>query len=100
MGAMLQFVLLFFCWLAALATLLVFLETWVGLSNRSRFVARRASGAYGVITVFIPMHGSSEKMERTIRSVYAQSYPFIEIVLIHCEEEHRLGKLARHFRAV
>jgi len=100
MGALLQFVLLFVCWLAALATLLVFLETWVGLSNRSRFIARRASGTYGVITVFIPMHGSREKIERTIRSVYGQSYPFIEIVLIHHEEDHHLARLAKEFRLI
>src|SRR5256885_2204147 len=34
MGAWFQFPLLFLCWLAALATLLVFLETWFGLSGR------------------------------------------------------------------
>src|SRR5579862_7210094 len=100
MGAMLQFVLLFVCWLAALATLLVFLETWVGLSNRSRFIARRASGAYGVITVFVAMRGSREKMERTIQSVYSQSYPFIELVLVYCEEAHSLARLAKDFRLV
>src|SRR2546428_13893975 len=98
MGALLQFVLLFVCWLAALATLLVFLETWVGLSNRSRFIARRASGAYGVITVFVPMRGPREKVERAIRSVYSQSYPFIELVLIYCEEDQELAKLAKNFR--
>jgi hypothetical protein len=98
MGALLQFLLLFVCWLAALATLLVFLETWVGLSNRSRFVARRASGPYGVITVFVPMRGSQEKVERTIRSVYSQSYPFIELVLVYWEEDQPLAKLAADFR--
>ena len=64
MGSLLPFALLFMCWLAALATLLVFLETWFGLSGRNRFLARRASGAYGVISVFIPMHGAAEKVER------------------------------------
>lgn len=100
MGAVLQFLLLFVCWLAALATLLVFLETWVGLSTRSRFVARRASGPYGVITVFIPMRGPREKVERTVRSVYGQSYPFIELVLIYCEEDQQLAKVAKDFRGV
>src|SRR5215470_6225258 len=100
MGAILQFVLLFVCWLTALATLLVFLETWVGLSDRSRFIARRASGTYGVITILVPMTGRREKVERAIRSIYAQSYPFIEIILIHCEEDRQLAKLARDFRVV
>src|SRR5437879_5216985 len=99
MGALFQFVLLFVCWLAALATLLVFLETWFGLSRRNRFVARRASGAYGAITVFVPMHGRREKVERTLRSVFDQSYPFIELVLIYCEEDRQFAQLADEFRS-
>jgi len=67
MGSVLQFTLLFVCWLAALATLLVFLESWFGLSGRGRFTVRRASGAYGVISVFVPMHGSSAKVARAVR---------------------------------
>jgi len=100
MGALIQFVLLFVCWLVALATLLVFLETWVGLSGRNRFIARRASGAYGVITVFVPMHGARKKIEQALRSIYGQSYPFLELVLIYHEEDQQLTKLARDFRAV
>src|SRR5881396_3660906 len=99
MGSVLQFGLLFLCWLAALATLLVFLETWFGRSGRNRFLARRASGAYGVITVFVPMHGPAEKVERAIRSVFSQSYPFIELVLIYPEEDRRFAQMAKDFRA-
>lgn len=96
---MLQFALLFVCWLAALATLLIFLETWFGFSGRNRFMARRASGAYGVITVFVPMHGSAEKVEEAIRSIFGQSYPFIELVLIYCEEDRRFVQMAKEFRS-
>ena len=99
MGFLLQSGLLFFCWLAALATLLIFLETWFGISGRSRFIARRASGAYGVITIFVPMYGSREKVERTLRSIFGQSYPFIELVLIYCEEEAQFSQMAKDFRA-
>lgn len=99
MGSVLQFVLLFVCWLAALATLLVFLETWFGISGRNRFLARRASGTYGVISVFVPMHGSTEKVEKTIRSIFGQSYPFIELVLVHYEEELRFTQMAKEFRS-
>src|SRR2546423_7863148 len=99
MGSFLQFALLFVCWLAALATLLVFLETWFGISGRNRFLARRASGAYGVITVFVPMQGAAEKVERTIRSVFEQSYPFIELVLVYCEEDRRFAQMVKEFRA-
>jgi glycosyltransferase involved in cell wall biosynthesis len=98
MGFLLQSGLLFFCWLAALATLLIFLETWFGLSGRSRFIARRASGAYGVITIFVPMYGSREKVERTLRSIFGQSYPFIELVLIYSEEDAQFAQMAKDFR--
>ena len=99
MGSLLQFALLFVCWLAALATLLVFLETWFGTRGRNRFLARRASGAYGVITVFVPMQGAAEKVERAIRSVFDQSYPFIELVLIYCEEDRRFAQMAKDLRS-
>ena len=100
MGAWFQFPLLFLCWLAALATLLVFLETWFGLSGRNRFIARRASGAYGVISVFVPMYGRREKVEQTLRSVLGQSYPFVELVLIYSEENRQLAELAAEVRAL
>ena len=99
MGSLLQFALLFVCWLAALATLLIFLETWFGISGRNRFLARRSSGAYGVITVFVPMQGAAGKVERTIRSVFGQSYPFIELVLIYCEEDSCFTQMAREFQS-
>ena len=98
MGSLLQFALLFVCWLGALATLLIFLETWFGLPGRNRFLARRASGAYGVISVFVPMQGASEKVERAIRSIFEQSYPFIELVLIHYREDRQFAKMVREFR--
>jgi glycosyltransferase involved in cell wall biosynthesis len=98
MGFLLQSGLLFFCWLAALATLLIFLETWFGISGRSRFIARRASGAYGVITIFVPMYGAREKVERTLRSIFGQSYPFIELVLIYSEEDAQFTQMAKDFR--
>jgi hypothetical protein len=99
MGPFLQFVFLFVCWLSALATLLVFLESWFAFSGRSRFAARRASGAYGVVSVFVPMQGSVEKLDHTIRSIFGQSYPFIELFLIHSEEEPHFARLAKEFRS-
>jgi hypothetical protein len=99
MNQVLQFALLFVCWLGALATLLVFLESWFGFSGRGRFAARRASGAYGVISVFVPMHGLSSKVERAIRSIFNQSYPFIELFLIHSEEQRRFARLAKQFQS-
>jgi len=100
MGGVLQFGLLLVCWLAALATLLVFLESWFALSGRQRFTGRRASGAYGVVTVFFPFQGSVEKMDRGLRSVLAQSYPFIELVLVYCEDDLRHVNLSREIRGI
>src|SRR5215471_12551490 len=100
MGSLFQFLLLFVCWLGALATLLVFLETWFGLSGRNRFLARRASGAYGVISVFVPMYGEAGKVERGIRAILEQSYPFIELVLIYFDEDRRFGQIVKQFRSV
>src|SRR5260370_30508057 len=97
---LLQYALLFVCWLAALATLLIFLETWFGISRRNRFMARRASGAYGVITIFLPMHGAAEKVRRAIQSITVQSYPFIELVLIYPEEDASFAHVAKDFRSV
>src|SRR5215470_5969753 len=98
MGSLLQFSLLFVCWLGALATLLVFLETWFGLSGRNRFLARRASGAYGVISIFVPMHGTPSKVERAVRSILEQSYPFIELVLVYFDEDRHFEQLVKDFR--
>jgi hypothetical protein len=92
-------VLLFFCWITALATLLVFLESWYALSAKDRFTPRRASGAYGPVTVFLIMRGPVERVEWTIRSILGQSYPFIELFLIYFEEDVRHANLAREFRS-
>jgi hypothetical protein len=95
-----QFGLLLVCWLAALATLLVFLESWFALSGRHRFHARRASGAYGVVTVFVPFQGAVGKLDRVVRSVLNQSYPFIELILIYNEDDVRHVNLSREIRGV
>jgi hypothetical protein len=95
-----QFGLLLVCWLTALATLLVFLESWFAFSGRHRFQARRASGAYGIVSVFIPLQGSVDKLDRLIRSVLNQTYPFIEIVLVYCEDDLRHVNLSRELRGV
>jgi len=91
--------LLSFCWIASLAILLLFLESWFASPKRERFVARRASGAYGICSVFLLMRGSPTAIERTIRSVFAQSYPFIELFLIFHDEDSVAASLAQEFRS-
>src|SRR6185295_12062736 len=91
--------LLSVCWIASLAILLLFLESWFGLPDRERFVARRASGAYGICSVFLIMRGSAADIERTIRSIFSQSYPFLELFLLFPEDDAVSGSLAQEFRA-
>src|SRR5262245_22860168 len=90
--------ILLVCWIASLAILFLFLESWWGLPERDRFVARRASGAYGICSVFLIMRGPAESIERTVRSVFSQSYPFLELFLIFPEDDARNAALARELR--
>src|SRR5688572_16815021 len=91
--------LLSFCWIASLAILLLFLESWFGVPERDRFVARRASGAYGICSVFLTLRGPASELERTVRSVFAQSYPFLELFLIFPDDDAVASALAQEFRA-
>ena len=91
--------LLSFCWIASLAILLLFLESWFGVPERERFVARRASGAYGICSVFLIMRGPASGVEKTVRSVFGQSYPFLELFLIFPDEDAEASALAQEFRA-
>jgi hypothetical protein len=91
--------LLSFCWIASLVILLLFLESWFGVSEKTRFVARRASGAYGICSVFLPMRGTVEEISSTVRSIFGQSYPFIELFLIYPDEDAELAALAKELRS-
>jgi len=46
------------------------------------------------------MHGAPEKVERAVRSILEQSYPFIELVLIHCQEDRHFIQMVKEFRSV
>jgi hypothetical protein len=91
--------LLAFCWIASMAILLIFLESWFGVSEPNRFVGRRASGAYGICSVFLPMRGSAKEIEATVRSIFGQSYPFVELFLIYPEDDAILARLANELRS-
>jgi len=99
MPAYLPSVLLSVCWIASLAILLLFLEIWFGLPERDRFVARRASGAYGICSVFLIMRGPAAEIEKTVRSLFAQSYPFLELFLIFPDDDSVSSALAQEFCA-
>jgi len=44
------------------------------------------------------MYGEVGKVERVIRSILEQSYPFIELVLIYCEENRQFDRVVKQFR--
>ena len=91
--------LLSFCWIASMAILLIFLESWFGAARREQFVARRASGAYGICSVFLTMRGPAGKIEAAVRSIFEQSYPFVELFLIYSEDDALRAVLAQEYRA-
>jgi len=91
--------LLAFCWIASSAILLLFLESWFAVPKRDKFVARRASGAYGICSVFLILRGPASEIERTVRSVFGQSYPFLELFLIFPDDDADAAALAQEFRA-
>ena len=97
--ASVRYALLFVCWLSALVTLVIFLESWFALTRRSLLSVRRSSGTYGVVSVMVPF-GAGEVSRRALESILAQSYPFIELLLIYNEDDRRHASLAREFRAV
>jgi hypothetical protein len=91
--------LLSFCWIASLAILLLFLESPFASTSREKFVARRASGAYGICSVFVVLRGSTAAIEKTIHSIFSQTYPFLELFLIFPEDDPLTTALAQEFRA-
>jgi hypothetical protein len=45
------------------------------------------------------MYGPPAKVEQTIRSIFGQSYPFLELFLIYAEDEERFAEMAKEFRS-
>jgi len=46
------------------------------------------------------MYGEPAKIERAIRSILEQSYPFIELVLVYFEEDRQFEKIVKQFRSI
>jgi hypothetical protein len=46
------------------------------------------------------MQGSAAKLDGVIRSIFAQSYPFIELFLIHSEDDVHFAQIAKDFLEV
>ena len=100
LGALAQYVLLFVCWISALATLVIFLESWLALTRRNQLGARRSSGTEGVISALVPLRGCAEDIRITVGSILDQSYPFIELLLIYDERDERHARVAGDFVSI
>jgi len=81
-------------------TLVVFLESWFALSRRSRLEPRRSSDAHGVVSLVVPIQAVDEPARRGILSVFEQSYPFIELLLLYDQGNPGHEAFVRRFRAV
>ncbi len=97
-GAISQYALLIVCWISALVTLVIFLESWFALTRRSRLGPRRSTDSHGVVSVVIPVDRTDEASGRGIASVFDQSYPFIELVLVYYGENDDHRRFVEQFR--
>ena len=99
-GASVQYALLFVCWISALVTLVIFLESWFALTRRSRLATLRTTQTQGVVSVLVRVRGVGEANHRALQSILDQSYPFIELLIIYNENDTAHAALAREFVAV
>lgn len=97
-GAIPQYALLIVCWISALVTLVIFLESWFALTRRSRLGPRRSTDSHGVVSVVIPVERTDEASGRGIASVFDQSYPFIELILVYYAENDDHRRFVEEFR--
>ena len=95
-GAPVQYALLFVCWISALVTLVIFLESWLAVTRRSRPTVR-STDTHGVLSVLVPLEGRVEAARRCLGSILDQSYPFIELLIIYDEKDSLHAGLAREF---
>ena len=96
-GAPVQYALLFVCWISALVTLVIFLESWFALTRRSRLATVFSTDTQGVLSVLVPLDGQVEAARRCLGSILVQSYPFLELIIIYDEKDSGLAGLAREF---
>ena len=92
-----QYALLFVCWISALVTLVIFLESWFALTRRPRLATLRSTDAHGVLSVLVPLGPKVASARRCLGSILDQSYPFIELLIIYDEKDSSLAGLAREF---
>ena len=96
-GAPVQYALLFVCWISALVTLVIFLESWFALTRRSRLATVFSTDTQGVLSVLVPLDGQVAAARRCLGSILVQSYPFLELIIIYDEKDSGLAGLAREF---
>lgn len=99
-GALFQYSLLIVCWISALVTLVVFLESWFALTRRSRLSPRRSSDAHGVVSLIVPIRSTDDAVRHGLQSIFDQSYPFIELLLLYEEGNREHAGFVAEFRSV
>ena len=97
---MFQYTLLIVCWISALVTLVVFLESWFALTRRSRLSPLRSSNAHGVVSLVVPIRSTDAAARRCLQSVFDQSYPFIELLLLYEESNRDHADFVAEFSSV
>ena len=97
-GAISQYALLIVCWISALVTLVIFLESWFALTRRSRLGPRRSTDAHGVVSIVVPVDRIDDRSGRGIISVFDQSYPFIELILVYDGGNNDHRRFVEEFR--
>lgn len=95
----LQVALLIVCWLTGLVTLVIFLESWFALTRRGRLPALFPASDLGLVTLIVPVQSDAPAARRTIESILAQTYPYIELVLVYSDAEPGQAALVRDFCA-
>lgn len=99
-AASLEYVFLFVCWISALLTLVVFLESWFALSRRSRLATIRSTGTRGVVSVIVPLKEVDQACRRCLQSVLDQSYPFMELLVVYHQNHSPSVEIAREYAAL
>ena len=95
-----QIAFLIVCWITALVTLVIFLESWFALTRRFRLEPATSGGDSGLVSILVPVRGTPETVRRTVESVLAQSYAAVELFLIYSDEEVEHEKVVRDFSAL
>lgn len=99
MASWVQFALLVLCWISALVTLVVFLESWFALKGRTSLAKRRSAGAHGVVSALVLLPRGARN-SASVQTILDQSYPFVELLLVYDSNDPEQTALVREAASV